>query len=182
MQDERYSAGVANEVRAYRAVAKRLEERAEIHVISSNDLADVLRMVADEIEAGKEEEKGGVTGIEAIDSLPPSIRVGPFDYRIEVWTAMQAAGERKFGACSTCEQKISIQRDMPTAVKAADTLLHEALHAIFWVYNIQDEDKEERSVGILAVALVALHRDNPWLAGWISDCTKAAPTTSENRQ
>jgi hypothetical protein len=123
-----------------------------------------------------------MTGPEAVEALPDKIRVGPYDFRIEVWHAMAAAGNQAFGQCSTCEQTIRVQRDMPTAFKAVDTLFHEAGHAIYWAYGIQTGDEEERLVAVLGTALLALHRDNPWLSGWVtaalSDCDRPVLVSS----
>ena len=57
---------------------------------------------------------------------------------------------------------------MPSPVKAADTLLHEAGHAIYATYALADEDKEERIVAVFATAWAQVFRDNPWLLGWLA--------------
>lgn len=107
-------------------------------------------------------------GRAAIEAMPATVRVGGFDFKLEKWTHHQAAGASRYGEFSSIEQTIRLQLDMPSQFKAVDTLLHELSHAIYWVYGIHDEDKEERVVGVFGSGLMALHRDNPWLAGWIS--------------
>lgn len=104
---------------------------------------------------------------EIIDELPASVRVGGFDFRIEKWNPNQTLGAQRWGEFSSAEARIAVQRDMPTVHKAVDTVLHEISHAIFWVYGIEDEDKEERIVSTFGSAWMALYRDNPWLLDWI---------------
>ena len=112
-----------------------------------------------------------MTGEEAIDALPSSIRVGPFDFKIERWTAIECADNRRWGECSCLMQTIRIQRSMPSATKAVDTFLHEVLHAIYFAWGIEDEDKEERTVAAIATAWTQIFRDNPWLIRWIGEAT-----------
>ncbi|WP_109076266.1 MULTISPECIES: hypothetical protein [unclassified Azospirillum] len=108
-----------------------------------------------------------------IGALPASIRVGPFDFEILKMDPMRASAERKFGFFSAVEQQIAIQADMATPFKAADTLIHEINHAIFWAYGIEDADAEERTVSALATAWVQVYRDNPWLLEWIGAAVKS---------
>lgn len=106
------------------------------------------------------------------ERLPRRVRVGPFDFKIVIWSPHESHSTGNYGECSTQLATISICREFPTPQKAVDTFLHECLHAIFWAYDIKDEDVEERAVGILATALTALHRDNKWLAPWIEKTVK----------
>src|SRR5258708_39662844 len=89
------------------------------------------------------------TGRQAIEALPAALRVGPFDFRIDKLSPQRAMGKDCFGEFSSCEGQLALQLDMPSTVKAADTLLHEAGHAIYATYGLAAEDKEER----LGVAL-----------------------------
>lgn len=102
-----------------------------------------------------------------IKKLPKTLRVGAFDFSIEVWASTSSAANRRFGECSTVEQTIRISEDLATRYKVMNTFMHEALHAAYWVYGVDDEDKEERIVNAMSTAMVALFRDNPWLPGWI---------------
>ncbi|MCC7047193.1 MAG: hypothetical protein IT562_10810 [Alphaproteobacteria bacterium] len=104
----------------------------------------------------------------AVEALPEVIRVGGFDIRIERWHSLVAAASQSWGEFSSMEMRISIQVDMPTRFKAVDTTMHEIMHAVFWVYGIKDSDDEERTVAAMGSAWMALHRDNPWLAGWLT--------------
>jgi hypothetical protein len=108
------------------------------------------------------------TGRQAIEALPRSLKVGPFDFGIEKLPAQRAIGKDCFGEFSPCEGQIALQLDMPSPVKAADTLLHEAGHAIYSIYGLNDEDKEERIVAVFATAWAQVFRDNSWLLAWLA--------------
>ena len=108
-------------------------------------------------------------GRQAIDDLPDRIKVCGFDIALVKWTHHQASGAARYGEFASIEQVIRLQRDMPTRFKAVDTLLHELGHAIYWAFNLHDDDKEERMVGTMATAWTGIFRDNPWLTKWIAD-------------
>lgn len=101
--------------------------------------------------------------------LPGRIRVGLYDFTIQKWEATQAASAQRFGECSCAEQRIAVQRDMPTRVKAADTMLHEVGHAVWWAFGVEDADKEERTVSIMSSGMATVYRDNPWLLDWLKE-------------
>ena len=110
-----------------------------------------------------------ITGRDAIDKLPDHITVGPFDIEIVRMDANRSHAEESFGQFRASEQQILIQHDMPTAIKAVDTFIHEVNHAIYWTHNMDDKDEEERIVGTMATAWVQIYRANPWLAKWIDE-------------
>jgi hypothetical protein len=106
-----------------------------------------------------------------VDALPEMIKVGAFDFAIEKVDTLEAHSRGVYGQCSSQLMTLSIQRQMPSRQKAVDTFLHELLHAIWWERDLEDADKEERTVGCLSTGLVQVHRDNPWLADWIKKGT-----------
>jgi hypothetical protein len=108
------------------------------------------------------------TGRQAIEALPRSLKVGPFDFGIDKLSAQRALGKDCFGEFSLCEGQIALQLDMPSPIKAADTLLHEAGHAIYATYALAEDDKEERIVAVFAAAWAQVFRDNPWLLAWLA--------------
>lgn len=110
------------------------------------------------------------TARECIEALPDTIKIGGFDFQLVRWNSNQAAGAARYGEFSSIEQIIRLQLGMPSRFKAVDTLLHEITHGIFWVYNIHDDDKEERVTGTMGSAWTQIHRDNPWLPLWLSEC------------
>ena len=107
--------------------------------------------------------------VSPVDRLPDHIRVGPFDIKIIKWSVHEAVGRSCFGEFSGAAMYIALQQDMPSPIKAVDTLLHEVIHAIFWTYRILDEDKEERTATLISRGMTQVHRDNAWLAPWIAE-------------
>lgn len=106
-------------------------------------------------------------GRSAVESLPELIVVGPFDIAIQHMDSHLAGSEQSFGQFRAMEQAIYIQVDMPTPQKAVDTMLHEIGHAIYWAYDMDDEDKEERIVATMATGWTTIYRNNPELLSWI---------------
>lgn len=49
-----------------------------------------------------------------------------------------------------------------------DTLLHEILHAVYFVWNLEDKDDEERTVTGLSTGLSTVLHDNPELVELLS--------------
>lgn len=113
-----------------------------------------------------------LTGEQAVERLPASIRVGPFDYEIVKMTSRESSALRRWGEFSSLEAKIRISTNFPTPVKAVDTLLHEVGHAIWFAWGIEKGDDEERTVGNAATGWVSVYRDNPWLLDWLKECLK----------
>lgn len=110
-----------------------------------------------------------MTGAEAVARLPSSIRIGPYDYALERLSDSEADRHMRWGDCWPGRYVIRIAPLIPTAAKAVNTLVHEALHAIFDAMNIEDGDKEERLVTAIGNGLSMLYRDNPWLMAWIAE-------------
>jgi hypothetical protein len=110
------------------------------------------------------------SGCEAIEDLPSGVRVNAFDFKIEKWEPAAAERARRYGECSIVDQIIRIRTDFSSPEKAADTLLHELSHAIWWAHGIDDADAEERTVNLTTTGWTALYRNNPWLLTWLSRC------------
>ena len=99
-------------------------------------------------------------------NLPASVKVGYIDYEIRLWSALEAQSSHRLGEADHLTQVIRVSQALaPRAF--AEVLLHELLHALFYVYNIQDEDREERTVGTLSTAIAAMWRDNPELVAYL---------------
>jgi hypothetical protein len=54
------------------------------------------------------------TGRQAIEALPASLRVGPFDFRIDKLSAQRAMGKDCFGEFSSCEGHLALQLTEPS--------------------------------------------------------------------
>lgn len=94
------------------------------------------------------------------------MRVGAFDFLIIDWDSPSANAERSFGVCIPGNQTIKVDSSVHP-MKVADTLIHEINHAIWWAYNMYDEDKQERTVATMATAWTQIYRDNPEILAFI---------------
>lgn len=97
-----------------------------------------------------------------VAGLPKSVKVGPYDVKIverdEEWSDAVHAVGMFFG--DKLQIEINVYRD---AMFVLDTLLHEIFHAIFNVYDLADDDREEKIVTVGATAFTQVFRDNPAL-------------------
>jgi len=99
---------------------------------------------------------------------PETIRVGPYDIQVDVWTQQQASAAAKFGEFSALELTMRVDGSMPHW-KIVDSLLHELGHAIWWAYSLQQDDDEERIVATMALAWTQMYRDTPALVAWLAE-------------
>ena len=67
------------------------------------------------------------------------------------------------GECCNKTQTISVATDQ-TPIEAADTLLHEVVHAIDWIVGL---DLTEHQVRHLSATLLGVLQDNPEFAEWL---------------
>lgn len=100
--------------------------------------------------------------------LPKYVKVGAWDYTIVEFAHVDAACSSRFGDCRTNDKRIRVDLVWGRR-KAAHTLLHEILHAVYYEWSMQKEDDEERLVDILASGLAAVWRDNPAVMQWIAE-------------
>jgi hypothetical protein len=110
---------------------------------------------------------------ELVKTLPKTMRVGGYDFRIQKVSTAEAASSQRYGECSSVQQLIGIQEWFPSRYKCVDTVVHEITHAIFWAYDLKDDDKEERIVCALGSGWMAFYRDNPWFLDWIKSACLA---------
>ena len=108
-----------------------------------------------------------------IAMLPKSVRIGGFDFRIEIMTTAAAASASRYGECSSVKQTISVQEWMASRYKCVDTVVHEIAHAMYWAYDIKDDDKEERIICAMGSGWMAFYRDNPWFLDWVKSACLA---------
>lgn len=101
----------------------------------------------------------------AVDDLPPSVRVGPHDIRFA--TLGTADAKKNYGTFVPAEQQIQLQQEYTSGSMAAETVLHELLHAIFAVATVQVKQGEEHIVSVVATYLAQIIRDNPEFVIWL---------------
>ncbi len=92
--------------------------------------------------------------------LPNKIKVACFDIEIREWDAKTANVRGCFGEYSGDECIIRIDATH-NSQRVVETLIHEITHAIYHLYCISDEDKEERIVTAISRGWFQVYRDNP---------------------
>ncbi len=105
--------------------------------------------------------------------LPNKIKVACFDIEIREWDTKTANMRRCYGEYSADELIIRIDVTQKEQ-RVVETLIHEIIHAIYNLYNINDDDKEERIVSAMSRGWLQVYRDNPDLLKLIHCHTKAA--------
>lgn len=99
------------------------------------------------------------------DGLPTAIKVGHRDFQVQIqdrdWSDRHSAN----GQCSKDQGLIHIAGHLSGAL-AAESVLHEVMHAAWYVWRVEDGDDEERTVTTLTMALSCIFRDNPDFVDW----------------
>lgn len=100
-------------------------------------------------------------------SPPAAITVGPHVYRIVIVPDGILSDAGQEGHAALTRNVIAIDGEFPPT-RMADTLLHEAAHAMLNTIDLgEDGETEERVALILGPALLALILDNPELIDWV---------------
>lgn len=116
----------------------------------------------------------GHVGPSAFGGMPASVKVGYRTYRIELWSEQQAQDEDSDGECDHDAGVIRLDPLMD-AQKAGNTLLHEIIHAVWYVWSMPEENiAEEFAVDALTNGLATVMRDNPGLFGWMESALRMA--------
>lgn len=103
--------------------------------------------------------------------LPRKVKIGCYDISVVDWHPHAAAALGRYGEFSSLELLIRIDLSVNPVV-IANTLLHELMHAIYWVYEIRDGDDQERTVTTMATGMTQVFKDNPNIVNFISDLMK----------
>lgn len=97
---------------------------------------------------------------------PTNVKVGLFDIKIVDWHPTEAAGTRRYGEFSSVEKVIRVDFSKGR-VQGGETLLHEILHAVCWVWAIASSEDEDDIIGPLSLGLGTVIRDNPKVFDYI---------------
>lgn len=104
-------------------------------------------------------------------TMPKSVRIGCYDFEICVMDSCDAESNREFGHINYLNQKIRIRPGM-LAQKLANTFLHEVMHGIFLVQNVNcgenEEHTQENFVIAAANGLCAFWQNNKETTQWWS--------------
>ena len=102
---------------------------------------------------------------------PGSVKIGYRDYEIR-FQPKDIKESDDFGECLKNEAVILIHEPQRLQDKA-ETLLHEACHAIWNAADLPDKATEEQAVKALSKGLAGVFRDNPEAIKWILAGLKA---------
>ena len=91
-----------------------------------------------------------------------TIRILGRDYAIDMVSPTRFT-QMELGMCDNKNQIIHLATDQ-TPIEAADTLLHEVIHAIDFLVGL---DLSEHQVRHLAATLLGVLQDNPEIAEWL---------------
>jgi hypothetical protein len=94
------------------------------------------------------------------EGLPAKLKIGWRDYTIVCWTHKQGRDANRYAEHDGGGWEIRIDFTYPPR-EAANSLLHELMHACFQVQALDAADDEERTVTGLANGLSMVWRDNP---------------------
>lgn len=106
-----------------------------------------------------------------LSSLPKKLRIGPYDYSVELSTEpLFIEGDRveKIGMCWPQMEQIKIcSKHLGSSTSAVGVLLHEAMHGIWRNQNLGSKAKEEDAILGMETGLLQLFQDNPGFLSWI---------------
>lgn len=106
------------------------------------------------------------------DTLPKWAKVGYRTYRIVQYPEPEQSRDRNFAQHDHAKAEIRVALWID-AEKAANSILHEILHAIYYNWDINEKKAcEERVVFPMANGLCSVIIDNPDLWAWIQDALK----------
>lgn len=107
------------------------------------------------------------------EGLPSTIRIGFRTFSIVV------ADMHNLGECDHKRGRIRLSNEHHCQAEAANTVLHEVLHAALEQWNVQERDDHERVVTTTANALCTVMVDNPRLWLWLVERLCRDVKTSE---
>lgn len=104
-----------------------------------------------------------------LSEIPQPIKVGYRTFKIEWFTPLAEVRSNRYGEMDFAAQTIILSSILDRQ-QAAETLMHEILHAIWRVWEMPDTPRqisEEDAVGHLSNGLATVIADNPGLFAWI---------------
>ncbi len=92
--------------------------------------------------------------------LPEHMRIGVYRWTLIMWDPEIAEAANCVGECNKMSLEIRVRTDI-TDTRFAECLMHEIVHACWFVVGLGDEEEEEAAVERLTHALLQARRDNP---------------------
>lgn len=96
---------------------------------------------------------------------PTKIKIGPFDYIIHWYDRKEEDQRGCYGYCDSNDMEIGLSERRSNKC-IADTFMHEAVHALWCVLGLKNQETEENVAGRLGVGITMIARDNPEIFKW----------------
>jgi hypothetical protein len=90
--------------------------------------------------------------------LPKSVYVMGHEYKIETMSKQLFEDMDAYGDCSDDKRRIRIYVDTSTGI-IRDTLLHEILHACWYLLGLSKQEEEEKVVNSISTLLIGVLDD-----------------------
>jgi hypothetical protein len=103
--------------------------------------------------------------------MPRSVRVGCYEFKVEVSEMADSIAGSEFGHMNIINQKIRVSPNLSNA-KLANVFLHECLHAVHWVFGLSDDSSEEEFTTLGANGLCVFMQENPRVMSWLTEMLK----------
>ena len=97
-----------------------------------------------------------------------SLKILNLDWSVTWVPKNISSGTEKFAWADLRNQALFIEESLSSG-KSRESILHEILHALYWVFDLKDKEKEERVISCLSTGLLSIFRDNPKFALWLVD-------------
>lgn len=99
--------------------------------------------------------------------IPKKVRIGHVTYKIVPMSKSESYSADSYGCYmgNECTIVVDATRD-PQLVK--DTLLHEIMHGVWYWGGLEDGDKQERIVTLMATGLTQVLKDNPKIGEFLT--------------
>jgi hypothetical protein len=131
------------------------------------------KKVAAKTEAVAATTRGLITDEQVYAAMPRVVKVGCYDFTIEVMDEIEGNASDAFGYCYPGKQTIRLLSGLKRQ-KLANVFLHEVLHGIHWFHGLGDENNEEDFTLLGANGMCAFFQDNPDAAAWFMAANKGA--------
>lgn len=114
---------------------------------------------------------------EIIDALPSHIKILHRNYKLIERSMTDFAGDGKLGSANMVKAEIEFLDTGDSDV--AETILHEALHVLWSMFDLgSKDDNEEHVVRTLATGIVTVMKDNPSLFDTLQGLCDDTTTTA----
>lgn len=95
--------------------------------------------------------------------LPKTVKIGHFVFDVLPMGTPEREAANAYGVFESKYLQIRLDMNAPEKI-IIDSFLHEILHGIWWVFGMDDEDNEERTIRVMSTGLATVFADNPGLA------------------